>query len=125
MQRPRNPVRTPGAPRRHQSHRVAKAHTVVLPRPVAGWQLLLAAGGAVIVAYYVFLALGPSWGGTQVALYAAANGTLAVCCLVAARRHPALAGMALLMGGSAVASIFGDVVFYFLALVEGEVAYPS
>ncbi|GAB2569432.1 hypothetical protein Aab01nite_07560 [Paractinoplanes abujensis] len=104
---------------------MAKAQSVVLSRHVAGWQLLLAAGVVAIGTYYLFLELGPGWAGTQVALYACANTTLLVACLVAARRHRALSGMALLLAASAAVSVSADVVFYFLALVQGEVQYPS
>ncbi|MGK5682550.1 diguanylate cyclase [Actinoplanes sp. URMC 104] len=104
---------------------MAKAQTAVLTRHVTGWHLLLAGGALAIVAYYFVQALGPGWAGTQVALYCSANGALLACSLVAARRHRAMTGMALLLAASAAASIFADVVFYFLALVQGEVAYPS
>ncbi len=91
----------------------------------AGWQALLVGGLALIAAYYLVLTLGTSWAGAQVALYTSANGTVALCAALAARRHPAMAGLALLVAASAIASIFGDVTFYFLALIDGEVDYPS
>ncbi|XVU29958.1 diguanylate cyclase [Actinoplanes sp. CA-054009] len=91
----------------------------------AGWQLVLAVGAPMIVLYYWFLHLGSGWGGLQVALYASANGALAVSCLVTAWRRPELRAIMLLFAASAIASIFGDVVFYFLAYVGGEMAYPS
>ncbi|MEV4346399.1 GGDEF domain-containing protein [Actinoplanes sp. NPDC049596] len=91
----------------------------------AGWQLILALGAPTIALYYWFLHLGPGFGGIQVALYASANGTLAVSCLVTAWRRRELRPIMLLFAASALTSIFGDIVFYFLALVGGEVAYPS
>ena len=104
---------------------MAKVETAVFPARVAGWQLLLAAGVTIIGAYYWALELGPGWAGTQVALYCSANGSVIASALLAARRHPSMRPMLFLLAASAVASIFGDVVFYFLALVDGEVAYPS
>ncbi|MEU8816572.1 GGDEF domain-containing protein [Actinoplanes sp. NPDC048796] len=91
----------------------------------AGWHFILALGVPVIALYYWFLHLGPDWGGAQVALYTSANGVLALSCLITAWRRRDLRAILLLFAASALTSIFGDVVFYFLALVGGEVAYPS
>ncbi|WP_127501045.1 GGDEF domain-containing protein [Actinoplanes solisilvae] len=104
---------------------MANAHTAVLNRHVAGWHVLLAGGSVVIGLYFLFLELGPSWAGPQVAAYVSANATLMIASLVTARRHRAMAGMALLLAAASAASVTGDLIFYFLALVEGEVAYPS
>ena len=112
------------APVAAHSERVANADAV-MTRRVAGWQILLAAGVVTIGLYYWFLELGPAWAGTQIALYCSGNGAVIVSSLVAARRHPALRPVLFLLAASASASVFGDVVFYFLALVGGEVAYPS
>ncbi|GAA0469081.1 hypothetical protein Ade02nite_31960 [Paractinoplanes deccanensis] len=102
-----------------------KALTTTPRRRWAGWQLILALGGPVIALYYWCLHLGSGWGGTQVALYTSANGALALSCLVTAVRRRELRAIMLFFAASALASIFGDVIFYFLALVGGEVAYPS
>ena len=96
-----------------------------MTRRVAGWQILAAAGIVTIGLYYWFLHLGPAWAGTQVALYCSANDAVIASALTAARRHPALRPVLLLLAASACASVFGDLVFYLLALVGGEVAYPS
>jgi two-component system cell cycle response regulator len=99
--------------------------TVATIRRPAAWQLCLGAAPVVIALYYWFVSLGGEWAGTQVALYVSANVTLTVCCLVAARRHRSLRLVLLLLAGSGTVSAAADVIFYFLALVEGEVAYPS
>lgn len=104
---------------------MANAQTAVLTRHLAGWQLMLAGGAIVVGTYYVFIALGPDWTGAQVATYVAANAVLVVSALVAARRHRAMAAMSLLLAAGAAASVAGDLIFYFLTLVQGDVAYPS
>ncbi|GAA3341710.1 hypothetical protein GCM10020358_34110 [Amorphoplanes nipponensis] len=94
-------------------------------RRPASWQVLLAATPVVIALYYCFVALGGDWAGTQVALYVSANAALTACCLVAARRHRPLRRALLLLAAGAAVSVAADVIFYVLALVHGEVAYPS
>lgn len=79
----------------------------------------------VVGVYYALLQVGDSVAGLQVAVYVSANVMLAVCCLVAARRHRSLSTVLLLISASAFLSGAADVVFYFLALVNGTVAYPS
>ncbi|MFI7542089.1 diguanylate cyclase [Actinoplanes sp. NPDC049599] len=99
--------------------------SVAATRRPAAWHLCLAAAPVVIALYYWLVSLGGAWAGTQVALYASANVTLTACCLVAARRHRPLRLPLLLVAGSGVLSAAADLIFYFLALVQGEVAYPS
>ncbi|WP_229072571.1 diguanylate cyclase [Actinoplanes sp. DH11] len=103
---------------------MSTAVSVATTRRVLAWHLCLAAGAAVILAYFGLVRL-DVLPGTQVALYCSANAALAGASLVAARRHRALRPPMLLFAGSAVASVLGDVTYYFLALVHGEVAYPS
>jgi two-component system cell cycle response regulator len=99
--------------------------TLVAVRRPAAWHLCLAAAPVVIVAYYWLVSLGGEWAGTQVALYVSANVVLTAACLVTARRHRSLRTVMLLLAASGAVSAAADVLFYFLALVEGEVAYPS
>ena len=94
-------------------------------RRVAAWQVCLAAGPVVIGLYYAFVALGDAWSGTQVALYASANATVSAACLVVARRSRPLRPVMLFLGAGTAASLAADLVFYSLALIQDEVAYPS
>ncbi|WP_433360259.1 diguanylate cyclase [Actinoplanes sp. CA-142083] len=94
-------------------------------RRPAGWQLLLALGALVVVVYFWFVHLGSDWAGLQVALYCSANGAVAVAALGAAWRHRRMRLPLLLVAASALAGVSGDVIFYCLALVGGEVEYPS
>lgn len=87
--------------------------------------MALAATPVVVILYYWAVSLGGAWAGAQVALYTSANVVLAGSCLIAARRHPALRAPMVLLAASAAVSAGADLVFYFLALVQGEVAYPS
>ncbi|KUL23328.1 hypothetical protein ADL15_46445 [Actinoplanes awajinensis subsp. mycoplanecinus] len=86
--------------------------------------MCLGVAPVVIGVYYLLVHLG-LWPGAQVALYVSANATFAVCALAAARRQPTLRPVMLLLAGSGLAGVAGDVTFYFLALVQSEVAYPS
>jgi diguanylate cyclase (GGDEF)-like protein len=104
---------------------MSKAEPAGAMRRVAGWQIVLAAGVAAIAVYYWLVSLGSSWAGLQVAVFASASGTLAGACFVAARRHRPSRPAMLLLGGSAAIVVSADVVFCFLALVKGEVPYPS
>ncbi len=99
--------------------------SAALPGRHLPWRLCVAALPVVIGVYYLLPRLGVSWAGVQVAFYVSANATLAAACLIAARRHRDLRTALLLLGGSAAVSVAADVVFYFLALVDGTVAYPS
>jgi two-component system cell cycle response regulator len=89
------------------------------------WQVSLIVLPVAVSVYYALLQAGDSLAGAQVAVYVSANLTLAVCCLVAAFRHRNLRTALLLIGASAFLGAAADVVFYFLALVTDEVAYPS
>ncbi|MEV6300492.1 GGDEF domain-containing protein [Actinoplanes sp. NPDC051861] len=91
---------------------------------VKAWHLVVAAAPIVIGVYYLLVHLGIS-PGTQVALYASANLTFAACALVVARRNPGLRTIMLLLAASATASVAGDVIFYFQALVNSNVPYPG
>ncbi|WP_433303747.1 diguanylate cyclase [Actinoplanes sp. CA-030573] len=94
-------------------------------RRLPAWQACLVAAPVIIALYYFLLHLGDSWSAVQVGLYVSANATLAITCLVCARRYPHLRLMLLLLGASALAGAAADVVFYVLALVQDTVAYPS
>ena len=98
--------------------------TAVLTRRIAAWHLCLAAAPVVIAAYYALVRL-DIWPGTQVALYVTANTVSALCCLYAARRHPALRRVSLFLAASGVASVIADVTFYRQALVYDDVPYPG
>jgi two-component system cell cycle response regulator len=98
--------------------------SAVLTRRVAAWHLCLAAAPIVIAAYYALVRLDVS-PGTQMALYVSANAVAALCCLYAARRHPALRRAALFLAASSLAGVVADVIFYFQALVNDEVPYPG
>jgi two-component system, cell cycle response regulator len=104
---------------------VTNAQTAVLTRHVAGWHLMLAGGALVVGTYYLFLELGPAWAGAQIATYVSANVILMVSALVTARRHRTMAAVALLLAAGSAASLAGDLIYYFLALVHSEVAYPG
>ena len=99
--------------------------SVATTRRPAAWHFCLTAGPVVIPLYFWFVGLGGDWAGTQVALYVSANAALTVACLVAARRHRPLRAPMLLLAASGAVSVAADLIFYFLALVQGEVAYPS
>ena len=104
---------------------MSNALAVVVTRRVAAWHVCLAVAPVVILLYYWTLGLGSGWAGTQMALYVSANTALTVCCLAVAVRDRTLRRPLLLLGASGAVSVAADVVFYFLALVQGEVAYPS
>jgi two-component system cell cycle response regulator len=104
---------------------MSNALSVVTTRRPAAWQICLAAMPVVITLYYWVVSLGGQWAGTQVALYVSANALLTVSCLVAARRHRPLRPVMLLLAASGAVSASADLIFYCLALVQGEVAYPS
>ena len=104
---------------------MSNALAVAVTRGFAAWHLCLAAAPGVILLYYWTVGLGSGWAGTQLALYVSANTALTVCCLATAVRHRALRWPLLLLGASGAVSVAADLVFYSLALVEGEVAYPS
>ncbi|GIF14013.1 GGDEF domain-containing protein [Actinoplanes teichomyceticus] len=103
---------------------MSEAVGAVVTKRVAAWQVCLGAAPVVIGVYYLLVHLG-MWPGTQVALYVSANATFAGCCLLTAHRQPALRAIMLLLAASALTSVAADILFYFLALVQGEVAYPS
>ncbi|GIF03278.1 GGDEF domain-containing protein [Actinoplanes siamensis] len=103
---------------------MTNAVSAVAARRIAGWHVCLAAAPLAIAAYYLLVHFG-LWPGTQVALYVSANATFAACALVTARRNRELRPIMLLMAGSALAGMVADITFYFLALVNEEVAYPS
>jgi two-component system, cell cycle response regulator len=104
---------------------VNSAIAVPAARRWAAWQCCLAAAPFLIGLYYLLVQLGSQWAGMQVALYSSANATLAVAALVAANRHRAARTGFLLIAASAFTSLASDIVFYFLALVDGQVDYPS
>ncbi|MET0417467.1 MAG: GGDEF domain-containing protein [Actinoplanes sp.] len=104
---------------------MSKAIAAAQIRQVAGWQYLPPAGALVIALYYALLQLGPAWALPQAAVYGSANGVLAVACLTAARRHRSLRSAMLLLAASALSSIVADVIFYYLALIDGTEVYPS
>jgi diguanylate cyclase (GGDEF)-like protein len=89
------------------------------------WHLVLGAAPLAVGLYYVLGELGSRWATVQTAAYVSANASLAVAAVVAARRHRSVRFGLLLIAAGAVASVAADVIFYFLALVQGEVAYPS
>jgi two-component system cell cycle response regulator len=91
---------------------------------MAAWQICLAAAPVVIGVYYR-VTLGGGSPGAQAALYCSANGCLAICALIAARRHRALRPMMLLLAAGALAWLGGDVIYFVLALVHSEVPYPN
>jgi two-component system cell cycle response regulator len=99
--------------------------SAVAVRRVGAWQVVLAAGLAIIAVYYGVSGVGGAGSGTQVALYASAFGTLTVACLVAALRHRPLRSPMLLLAASAALTVAADVIFYVLTLTQQEVAYPS
>ncbi|MFI1988753.1 diguanylate cyclase [Actinoplanes sp. NPDC020271] len=103
---------------------MSNAVSAVAARRVAAWHLCLAAAPVAIAAYYLLVHLG-ALPGTQVALYVSANAAFAVSALVVARRDRELRPIMLLLAASGIASVAADITFYFLALVDGEVAYPS
>lgn len=90
-----------------------------------GWQLCLAASPVVIALYYGLLELGGQWSALSVAVYSSANGCLAVCSMIAIRRHPGLRPMLILLTAAGLSSVMGDVIFYFSALVRGRASDPT
>jgi diguanylate cyclase (GGDEF)-like protein len=92
---------------------------------VRAWHALLAAAVVVIAAYYGLTGLGPGWAGLQAALYAGANGVLAVTAAVVAWRRRPLRVPLLFISAGALSAVAGDVIFWVLTLLDGEVAYPS
>jgi two-component system, cell cycle response regulator len=103
---------------------MSNAVSAVAARRVAAWHLCLGAAPIAIAAYYLLVHLG-ILPGTQVALYVSANAAFAGAALVVARRDRELRPIMLLLAASGLASVAADITFYFLALVDGEVAYPS
>ncbi|WP_203758870.1 GGDEF domain-containing protein, partial [Actinoplanes octamycinicus] len=92
-------------------------------RPPA-WTLALAAAPVVIAIYYWLVAL-DLWPGAQVGLYVSANAAFAAACLVVAARNRALRPVMLCLAAAAGCGVAADLLFYVLALVHDEVAYPS
>jgi two-component system cell cycle response regulator len=92
-------------------------------RPPA-WTLALAAIPVVTTAYYLLVAH-HMWAGAQVALYASANGVFGLSSLAVATRNRDLRPIMLVLALGALLGAGADILFYFLALVQGEVAYPS
>jgi two-component system, cell cycle response regulator len=101
------------------------AAVAVAARRVPPCQLVLAAAPVVIPLYMWLVGLGSATAGTQVALYVSAYCTLTVACLVTAWRYRPLRPVMLLMAASAAFTVAADGVFYFLALVQAQVSYPS
>ncbi|MBM2620577.1 GGDEF domain-containing protein [Actinoplanes sp. LDG1-06] len=91
----------------------------------AAWQLCLAAAPVAVLLYYGLLQLGSEWAAAAVVVYGSANGLLGLCSLVAARRHPALRPMLYLLAAGGLSSVVGDLIFYTLALRDGEPPFPS
>ncbi len=91
----------------------------------AGWQLCLGMAPVVVVVYHTLVHLAPDAGAAQVALYSSANTVAAVAAAVAARRHRPLRAAMTLIALAAAVSVAADVTFYTMALIMGEVAYPS
>ncbi|GAA4609722.1 diguanylate cyclase (GGDEF)-like protein [Actinoplanes octamycinicus] len=94
-------------------------------RRVQPWHLLIAAAPVVIGVYYWVLSLGDAWAGVQMALFVSANATLAVACLIAARRHRGMRWMLLLLGAAALAAAAGDVIYYILAIIYPQAPVPN
>jgi diguanylate cyclase (GGDEF)-like protein len=86
---------------------------------------MLATAPVIIALYYWFVALGSAWAGAQVVIYGSAYGALTVASLIIAVRHRPLRPAMLSLAAGAAAIVVGDVAFYVLTLVQGEVAYPS
>ncbi|AGL18017.1 diguanylate cyclase [Actinoplanes sp. N902-109] len=104
---------------------MSRTDVLALPRRLAAWQWCLVAAPLTIALYYALVALGPGWGLAQVALYTSANASVTVAGVLSARRHPQARAALLLIAASAAVSLGADLVFYLMALVGGEVAYPS
>jgi two-component system cell cycle response regulator len=92
---------------------------------VAAWQICLAAAPVVIGVYYWVTHHTAGSSGASAALYCSANGCLAICALIAARRHRAVRPMMLLVAAGALAWLGGDLIYFVLALGGGEVPYPN
>ncbi|NMO53907.1 GGDEF domain-containing protein [Actinoplanes sp. TBRC 11911] len=91
-------------------------------RRIRAWHVVLIAAAVIVASYFWVVRVGPAAGAV---LIWSASGTMVAACLVTARRHPSLRPMMLVLAASGASLLFADVVFYFMALVDGEVAYPS
>ncbi|GAA2502896.1 GGDEF domain-containing protein [Winogradskya humida] len=104
---------------------MSRIDALALPRRLAAWQWLLAAGPVAIGLYYLLVTVEPGWGFAGVVVVASANGSVVAASLFAARRHRQARSALLFIAAGAAANVTADLIFYFMALVGGEVGYPS